>query len=183
MGTKHWIVQVHSVPSQARCRVSTSRDVHLAQDDCGGDATTPQFLQRDPTSSGASTVPTTRPSCRLMDSVCCGIDTVRGLEADGGRARDHVLALPAVAVELGDGQERPDPLAAVAARLAERELDATPAVPAPAVSPPAARAAGVDEAPQLLARADELAALRVRAVGPLDREADRIGDQLQRGVR
>jgi hypothetical protein len=45
---------------------------------------------------------------------------------------------------------------------------------------PVAHVAGVDEAAELLAAADELAAADVRAVRPLDRELGVVGDELQR---
>ena len=48
---------------------------------------------------------------------------------------------------------------------------------------PVAHVAGVDERAQVLEAADELAAGAVAAVGPLDRELDVVGDQLEGGVR
>ena len=63
-----------------------------------------------------------------------------------------------VAVELRHGEEGPDPLAAVAAGLAERELDPVGAAGEQHVVRPAAHVAGVDERTQVRQPADDLPA-------------------------
>src|SRR4051812_46276972 len=106
------------------------------------------------------------PSATGLKSVWSSIVSLRELE--GRRAGDHVAPHPSLLVELGDAEERADPLAGlVHPGLAERELDVALRAAPQDVVRPAGGVARVGEAAQLLHAAEELAAPAVRRRGPL----------------
>src|SRR4051812_26428114 len=89
-----------------------------------GNVTVPQRRHSAPSSCGSSAVPVSRPSAIGVKARWSSIGRLRR-EGQGGAAGDHVAPHPPGLVELGDGEEGPDALAAlVVARLAERELHA-----------------------------------------------------------
>src|SRR4051794_11086803 len=118
----------------------------------------------------------------MRGSARADIDPRGGRERDRRRPGDHVALHPAVGVELGDGEERADPLAAVGPRLAERELDVAVRLAEEHVVRPVAHVAGVDERAQLRDAPGELAAPAVVAGGPLDRELEVVGHERERRV-
>src|SRR5215211_4570191 len=176
------MVQLHSVPCRPRCRSDTRCDVQRGHESCRGNVTVPHSSQTDPISSGRCAVPPISPSATGAKSRWPSMGL--GLwKLEHGRARDHIAPHAALGVQLGHREEGADSLAAVVPGLAEGELHVPVDTAEHDVVRPALHVAQVDEAAQLLATTNELAAAAVAAGGPLDREFDVRGDQLERAVR